>query len=267
MGLRERLDLGKKIVSITAREIGANIRAINLYPFGMMTRRQTGAPHPHFAVNKRPILLVHGVIHNASAFFPLRKCMEQEGWKNVFTINYPTRHGSLTKMVDTLSERVDEILAQTKSDQIDIVGHSLGGIISRYYMSVGAGRGKVHHLITLGTPHRGTPLSIFLKAGFMGGLNTDLRSGSYIIRMLNETALSRGSRLTSISSKYDFVAWPGGNCTVEGMPRHAFRNIELESIGHLGLLYSQESFAATMGALVDESPIESTHLVQKISES
>lgn len=254
MSIRERLDFGKKIVSVTAREIGANIKAINLYPFGLVGRRETGIAHPHFAANKRPILLVHGVIHNASAFIPLRKRMDEEGWKNVFSINYRTSHGSLTKMVESLSKRVDEILEQTHSDQIDIVAHSLGGIISRYYMSVGAGRGKVHHLVTLGTPHRGTPLSFFLKAGFMGGLNTDLRSGSYIVRLLNETALPRNSRLTSISSKYDFVAWPGGNCFVEGMPRQAFKNIELENVGHLGLLYNESSFDAVLGAIVEEPP-------------
>lgn len=254
MGLREKLNLGRKIVEVTAREIGANIKAVNLYPFGILYGRETGTPHPHFAVNPRPILLVHGVAHNASAFIPLKRRMEKENWHNIFSINYPTRHGSLTKMVDALERRVEEILAITKAAQIDIVAHSLGGIISRYFMSVGAGRGRVKHLVTLGTPHKGTPLSVFLSGGFLGaGLGTDLRAGSYTVRLLNETALPRDSRLTSIYSRYDFVAWPGDNGRVDGLPHSAFRNVELQSVGHLGLLYSEEAFCTVMQALAGEA--------------
>lgn len=252
MGLRDKLNLGRKIVAITAREIGANIKAANLYPFGILYGRESGAPHSHMATNPRPILLVHGVIHNASAFIPLKRRMEREGWHNVFSINYPTRHGSLTKMVEALEKRVDEILRVTKSSQIDIIAHSLGGVISRYFMSVGAGRGKIRHLVTLGTPHQGTPLSMFIGGGILGaGLRTDLRSGSYMIRLLNETPLPQGSRLTSIYSRYDFVAWPGDNGRADGLPHNAFRNIELHTVGHLGLLYSEESFGAVMNSLTE----------------
>lgn len=250
MSLVEQISLGRKIVSVTAREIGANIKALNLYPFGIFYGREAGAPHPHFALNKRPILLVHGIMHNASAFIPLKRQMADEGWKNIFSINYATRHGSLTKMVDILSARVDEIINITQSPQIDIVAHSLGGIISRYYMTIGSGRGKVHHLVTLGTPHRGTPLSFFVRGGLLGGLNTDLRPGSYLINHLNETALPRGSILTSIYSKYDFVAWPSeNNCKVEGLPHTSFNNTELNNVGHLGLLYHPNSLNSVMGSL------------------
>lgn len=253
MGIVEKIQFGQKIISVTAREIGANIRAVNLYPFGIFYGREQGHPHPAYAENPRPILLVHGVVHNASAFIPLKRYMEKEGWKNIFSLNYPTRHGSLTKMVDILEQRVEEVLAATQSPQLDIVGHSLGGLISRYYMSVGNGRGKVRHLVTLGSPHKGTPLSRMLATPFFGGLRTDLRSNSYFTRQLNETALPRQSRLTSIYAKYDFVAWPGDNCRVEGLPSSSFQNIELESVGHLGLLYSEESFDSVMKSLLSDN--------------
>lgn len=252
MGLTEKLQLSQKILSVTVREIGANIRAVNLYPFGIFYGREQGQPHPCYAENPRPILLVHGVVHNSSAFIPLRRFMEKQGWKNIFSINYPTRHGSLTKMVDTLERRVEEVLTITKSPQLDIVGHSLGGLISRYYMSVGNGRGKVKHLVTLGSPHKGTPLSRILATPLFGGLRTDLRTDSYFTRKINETALPRQSLLTSIYSKYDIVAWPGDNCRVDGLPHASFRNIELHSVGHLGLLYSQESFHSVMNSLLSE---------------
>lgn len=253
MGIVRKLKVGKKILSVTAKEIGANLRAVNLYPLGIIPRREYGQPHPDYAENPRPILLVHGVVHNNSAFIPLRRYMEKQGWKNIFSLNYPTRHGSLTKMIDALERRVEEILEMTHSNQIDIVGHSLGGLISRYYMSVGNGRGKINHLVTLGTPHKGTPLSKILAIPFFGGLRTDLRSDSYFTRLLNQTALPRHSKLTSIYSRHDFVTWPGDNCLVEGLPLANFQNIEIESLGHLGLLYSEKSFAAVMESLLSNT--------------
>ena len=251
MGWMRQLDLTKRIVGVTASEITANIRALNLYPFGFFQYRDSATPHPQFATNKRPILFVHGVVHNSSAFIPLKRRMTDESWKNIFSFNYSTSHGSLTKMVDILARKVDEVVERTGSPQIDIVAHSLGGIISRYYMCVGSGRGRVHHLVTIGTPHQGTPMSFLLRMGLFGGLNSDLRSGSYVIRHLNETALPRGARLTSIYSKYDLIAW-GENCRVEGLPRKAFANHEIPDVGHLGLLYSAEAIHAVLLALTAE---------------
>lgn len=258
MGIVQKLHLGQKIVTVTAREVGANIRAANLYPFGIFYGREQGFPHPPYSENPRPILLVHGVVHNASAFIPLRRFMERQNWKNIFTMNYRTRHGDLGKMVMDLQSRVEEVLDVTKSSQIDIVAHSLGGLISRCYMSIGKGRGKIHHLVTLGTPHKGTPLSRMLASPIFGSLRTDLRSDSYFTRLLSDTSLPRNSKITSIYSKYDFVAWPGDNCKVDGRPRRAIKNIELQTVGHLGLLYSPDSFDAVMTSLQG-----STHLSAK----
>jgi pimeloyl-ACP methyl ester carboxylesterase len=55
------------------------------------------------------------------------------------------------------------------SRQVDVVAHSMGGLVARYYLSVlpppsGAflSANPVHKLITIGTPHNGTPLAVEL---------------------------------------------------------------------------------------------------------
>jgi triacylglycerol lipase len=152
----------------------------------------------------------------------------------------------LTGMVQQLSERVEQICQETRSEQIDIVAHSLGGIVSRYYMSLGEGRGRVKHLVTLGTPHRGTDLSVLLKGVYFGALDSDLKSGSYLINLLTETSLPADSTLTSIYAQHDWTVWPRGNCAVEGLPQHAFHNIQVDNMGHMSLLYSSEVVELTM---------------------
>ena len=47
-----------------------------------------------------------------------------------------------------LPTRVDDILKRTGCPKVDIVAHSLGGLVARYYMTMGLGPGKVRRLIT-----------------------------------------------------------------------------------------------------------------------
>ncbi len=239
--LIQRLRRSKRVFNFVSREIGAHLVAINLYPLGVLKGSERFAEkHPVYAPNKRPILLVHGIIHNPSAFIQLRRKMIQIGWKNIFTVNYATRHGQVGKMVDQLSRRVDEILSTTHSDQIDIVAHSLGGLVARYYMAAGEGRGKVRKLITLGSPHKGTFLSPLLRTMTLGSLHRDLRAESSFIRSLNDASLPRETEVVSIYSKFDWTVWPSSNCVADGLPSRSFRNIEVNSVGHMGLLYSPE---------------------------
>ena len=82
---------------VAAHEMASHLLAVNLYPLGVMRgREQRVDAHPIHAPNSRPILLVHGVVHNPSAFFRLKKFLLRKGFKNIFTVNYSTRHGSLT---------------------------------------------------------------------------------------------------------------------------------------------------------------------------
>jgi triacylglycerol lipase len=242
MALAQVIQKSRKVASIAAKEMRANLVALNLYPLGAfnLLRRTDAHPHPHYAQNPRPILLVHGIAHNHSAFISLRKRMAASQWHNVFTINYATRHGSLTGMVDEVSQAVENILLKTQSKQIDIVAHSLGGIVSRYYMCLGDGRGKIKNLVTLGSPHQGTGASRLLMGLPFGALKSDLRNGSYLMKLLNQTGLPRGSTITSIYSEYDWTVWPQSNCEVEGSPSNSFKNVKISDCGHTGLLYSPQ---------------------------
>lgn len=63
---------------------------------------------------------------------------------------------------DDLDVLVDQILAQTGQDQVYIIAHSMGGLVSRQYISDPARAAKVKRLITLGTPYLGTPKAYFV---------------------------------------------------------------------------------------------------------
>lgn len=70
-----------------------------------------------------------------------------------------------------LADRIDQTVAQHNgSAEISIVAHSMGGLISRYYLESGdfstrPGMKAVRQLITLGTPHRGSPIALSAARG------------------------------------------------------------------------------------------------------
>jgi pimeloyl-ACP methyl ester carboxylesterase len=61
------------------------------------------------------------------------------------------------ELVRVVAERVEQLIRHHPRERIDLVGHSEGGLIGRYYVQKLNGAHRVRHLVTLGTPHRGTP--------------------------------------------------------------------------------------------------------------
>jgi pimeloyl-ACP methyl ester carboxylesterase len=180
----------------------------------------------------------------------MKRRLEHAGWENVFTMNYTTFHGNILQMVEELGAKIDSVMKKTGAKQIDIVAHSLGGIVARTYMSLGEGRGNVRKLITLGTPHQGTKLSFIAKGLSRGALDADLRINSYLIRLLTATELPKTSQIVSIYSPFDWTLVPTENGECKGKPAAAFTNIPIDYVGHTGMLYSPEVYDAIVTSIL-----------------
>ena len=62
-----------------------------------------------------------------------------------------------TQSTDLLHQKIEAVKAQTGSPKVDIVTHSMGGLVARYYITDSARAQNIRKLFTLGTPHLGTP--------------------------------------------------------------------------------------------------------------
>jgi triacylglycerol esterase/lipase EstA (alpha/beta hydrolase family) len=212
-------------VQRSLKEVWAHAKALKAYPFGVVKVGEYAQHHMDSMVNPRPVLLVHGIIHNRSAFFPLKRELQKWGFQNIFTMNYSTRHGSVMGMVEEVSVEVKKILDRTGASQVDIVAHSLGGLVSRYFMSVGEGRGKVNTLITIGSAHHGTKASVLLRPMLSGSISRDLQDGSYFINSMQMMEPSWDSKIVSIYSPTDWTVWPRNSCLLKESPSGRYKNI------------------------------------------
>jgi triacylglycerol esterase/lipase EstA (alpha/beta hydrolase family) len=154
----------------------------------------------------------------------------------------PVLHGlrSIPDGAQQLSDFVDKILKSTGASQVDIVGHSQGGMLPRYYVKFLGGAGKVNQLIGLAPNNHGTTLSGLLnlgkyfpgaedvlKQGFPPGC-LDQQVGSALLKKLNDGGDTvPGVRYTVIATKYDEVVTPYTSCWLDG-PN--VRNVLLQDV-------------------------------------
>jgi triacylglycerol esterase/lipase EstA (alpha/beta hydrolase family) len=98
-----------------------------------------------------PVVLVHGILGDPTNFAMLRRHLARHGIRRFSSFAYRPRL-DYQRIARDLAAHVDAVRRETGAEQIDIIAHSLGGLVSRYFMQTGGAR-HVRRIVTLGTPY------------------------------------------------------------------------------------------------------------------
>jgi triacylglycerol lipase len=177
-----------------------------------------------------PILLVHGMVDNRSIFTVLRRALRRRGFRQVLGINYSPLTRDVRLAATELATRVENLCEQTGFERIHVIGHSMGGLIARYYVQRLGGDARVHTLVTLGTPHAGT-LPAYLVPH---RLARQLRPGSDLVTELAEPADGCRTRFLAVWSDLDQMIVPKRAARVDHPDLDA-RNVLIRGVGHMSL--------------------------------
>jgi hypothetical protein len=123
---------------------------------------------------------------------------------------------------------------------MSIIGHSKGGLIGRYYVKRLGGDRRVKNLITLATPHNGTPFA-YLGCATLGAVAPSvwqMTPMSPFIRRLKIGAFPRSVHFVSIYSKTDRFS-PFPTCMLETDKGPNLFNLEIPNIGHREFLFKR----------------------------
>ena len=178
-----------------------------------------------------PILLVHGLADNRSVFTLLRRTLRRRGFGRVLTVNYSPFTQDVRTAAHALGRLVEKTCAETGYERVHVVGHSLGGIVARYYVQRMGGDARVHTLCTLGTPHAGT-LTAHL---WPSRVARQLRPGSALLAELDAPAAGTRTRFVAFWSDLDQVVVPQRSARLSH-PDLSARNVLLRGVGHMSLL-------------------------------
>lgn len=180
-----------------------------------------------------PILLVHGFIDNRSVFTVLRRALHRRGYRNVLTTNYSVLTHDIPTAAAELGEVIERLCARSGHDRIDVIGHSLGGLIARYYVQRLGGDAHVGHLVTLGTPHGGTQWTRLLPTRLPATILSQLRPDSALIAELAEPT-NCSTTILAVYSDLDHVVTPGIAARCEH-PDLDVVNVLARGVGHMSL--------------------------------
>ncbi len=248
LGNRDAGEYGEKLSAARAAlgivwEAAAVLLSIVLYPLGFIPG---GASVSRLRHGERPVILCHGYMHNRSAFFLLRHRLKKAGLRNTLAPNFLPASAGIPYFAERLSETVDLALSRSGCDKVDIIGHSMGGLVARHFVETLGGADRVNSMITLGSPHLGTKtavLGIFKSA-------EQFRLDSTLIVELNQQATAAGStRATAIWSDFDCVVLPPENARLP----EPHENVLVRGVGHVAMLLSGRVFREVRRALSEAS--------------
>jgi pimeloyl-ACP methyl ester carboxylesterase len=127
-------------------------RAASFVRHTLRGNRVAPAPAARPAENQPPVLLIHGYLATRGSLHLLERRLTEMGHL-VLTYRLGLVHaGDICESAAKIAAKVESIAAQSHLDRMDIVGHSMGGLVGLYYLKRMGGRHRVRRLIMLGTP-------------------------------------------------------------------------------------------------------------------
>ncbi len=177
------------------------------------------------------VVLVHGFFASAGVFRPLRARLQRETGARIATFTHApgARVRRIAKKLAALVEQIPD------GTRVTIVGHSLGGVVARWYVQEMAGYDRIAQTISLGSPFRGLAIPPV-------GVGADLHEQSALLRRLRDGAHVCGVPHTSIVAGRDVVV-PGHATACLGFGDV----VVLRERGHNALLFDDE----TAGLVID----------------
>jgi triacylglycerol lipase len=206
-----------------------------------------------------PVIVVGGLVGIAAAYEPLATRLRADGHR-VFVYELPNLGlGDIAASARSFSGFVADVRSRTGAAKVDLVAHSEGGLVSRYFVGRLDGAGSVGRYVSLGTPQYGTyvaDIARFIGVGTCAGIVAcqQMTIGSGFLADLNAGDDTPGTiRWTTIRTLQDELVRPVDNARLAD----GATNVLIQSycpvrlVGHLGLVLDGTTYTVIRSALAD----------------
>jgi len=190
---------------------------------------------PAGPADRTPIIFVHGLYHNHTAWYFYLRWFRRWGWNHMKAIKLGRKFRSINEFARILADEVEKVMAETQSEKVDLVGQSMGGLVIRSYLAEDSGRAKIRRVVTLGSPHGGSKLAVF----GLGQAAKEMVPGSAFLESLNQgVQIPEAGRFYAIYTLVDNMVLPNESTklTWDGV-----KNLETRIVNHVGLAYCKHT--------------------------
>lgn len=215
-----------------------------------------------FHAERETVMLIQGFVQTRSVLTTMERRLRRDGFE-VFSVNlggflniYNTR--PVEEVARHIAGKVRRLRARHKLGRIHMVCHSKGGLVGRFFVQALGGEEHVKTLITLGTPHQGTPTAVVAAlppVGLVAGSGHQMLPHSPFIRRLGALPLPTHTRLVSIFSRTDLVC-PYWCSFVAPKDGQRVRNLMVHGPGHTSLLTSLRVYRLIRREIRGSRPLE-----------
>jgi triacylglycerol esterase/lipase EstA (alpha/beta hydrolase family) len=188
-----------------------------------------------------PVLCVHGIWDTASVFSSILGALQQRGFARVHAIDLVPNDGSadIPELARQVAAAADQLAGP--GAPLDVIGFSMGALVSRYWLQRMGGRERVRRFISISGPHHGT-LTAWLS-GKPGAVQ--MRPNSALIEGLFTDPDPWGrTQVHAFWTPFDLMILPSGSSALPGATERRF-NVPL----HPMMLHSREVIAAVAEVL------------------
>lgn len=137
---------------VTLRTLSTEVSALGAaalsLPLRFVVPRQRFDPA---APHATPVVLVHGLLGDPTNFLLLQTYLAARGVRNFASFWYPPRL-DYQRLARHLGRAIEALCLATGAPEVDVVGHSLGGLVGRYLLEMDPEH-RIRRLVTLGAPY------------------------------------------------------------------------------------------------------------------
>lgn len=192
----------------------------------------------------RGVVFVHGLFCNRGFWTPWLRRL-QSGKNAFIALNLEPVFGSIDDYVSQIDNAVQQITDATGVKPL-LVCHSMGGLAARAWLTHMKAEVRVHHVVTIATPHRGTWLARFAHGhnGRQMRLLSDWQG-----QLDYEMPADRHKQFTCWYSNCDNIVFPTSNATLPGAENRLVRGA-----AHVQLAFLPQVMDTTLALLDDTLP-------------
>jgi pimeloyl-ACP methyl ester carboxylesterase len=190
---------------------------------------------------RHPVILLHGFAMNRTNWVWLGRRLARRGLGPLYGTSYFSPQ-SVRRSAEHLARFIERVRARESAERVDIVAHSLGGVVARYYIECLGGAPQVGRVITIGSPHLGTRVAHF---GLFIPSALETCAGSPLFSELGPPRARDGIEYTSVWSRADAIIEPPESSSIAPVGHDCV----FDDLGHLSLLLSPRVLAAVADRL------------------